>query len=81
MESLAFLIFLLWSAVFLGGPVAYLLALYKWNMLALLAACTSIWLGVFWFATIYTGWKYLGLLSALLGLLALLKVTENFYDK
>ena len=81
MESLAFVVFLLWSSLFLGGPFAYLLARYRWNWAALLLAAASIWLGVFWFATIYTYWKYLGIASAIFGLLALLRVAENFYDK
>jgi len=81
MESLALAVFILWSALFLCGPLAYGLARYQFNILAVLVACAALWLGVFWFATIYTWAKYLGLISAVLGLLALLKVTDNFYDR
>jgi len=81
MESLALLVFGLFCAVFLCGPIAYVLAWRHFNILAILVAGMAIWLGIYWFATIFTWAKYLGLLSAILGLLALLKVTDNFYDK
>ena len=81
MESLALLVFVLFCAVFLCGPIAYLLAWWRFNILAILVAGMAIWLGIYWFATIFTWAKYLGLLSSILGLLALLKVTDNFYDK
>lgn len=82
MESLALLVFLIFCAVFLCGPIAYLLAMYKWNILAVIVSALAIWLGIYWFVTIYTWFKYLGILSSILGVLALLKVTDNlFYAK
>lgn len=78
--SLAVLLFLLISGAYLSGPLAYALAVARFNILAVLLAGLSIWLGTFWLLTIYTGWKYLGLVSAGIGVLALLKATGNFYD-
>jgi len=81
MESLALLVFGIFCAAFLCGPIALGLAYGKFNVLAAIAAIIAIWLGIYWFATIYTWAKYLGVLSALCGLLALLKVAGNFYDQ
>lgn len=79
MESLALLVAVIFCAVLLCGPVSYLLATYHWNILATVIACAAIWLGVYWFASVSTSAKYLGLVSSVLGLLALLKVTDNFF--
>jgi hypothetical protein len=81
MESLALLIFVLFCAVFLCGPFAYALAYFKFNILAILVGGLAIFLGIYWFGTIYTWAKYLGAISAVIGLLALMRVTSNFYDK
>ena len=79
MESLAFLVFVIFSAVFLCGPIAVLLAYLKWPILALIVGGTAIWLGVYWFATVYTWAKYLGVVSAGLGLWALFKATRDMF--
>lgn len=79
MESLALLVFVLFCAVFLCGPLAYGLALLKWNWPAILVSGLAIWLGVYWLVTVYTWAKYLGLVSAGLGLLALVHATRNLY--
>ena len=81
MESLALMVFVIWCAVFLCGPIAYALAHFRCNILAIIVSAAAIWLGIFWFGNVYTWAKYLGIVSAVLGLLALLKVTSNFYDK
>lgn len=81
MESLALLVAGLFCAVLLCGPAAYTLAVLRFYILAIIVAGMAIWLGVYWFATVYTWAKYLGILSAGLGVLALLKVTDKlFYD-
>jgi hypothetical protein len=77
MESLAFLVFIIISALFLCGPVAIALALNKWSVLAVLVGACACWLGIFWFVTVYTGWKYLGLVSAACGLYAMYKTAKN----
>jgi hypothetical protein len=77
MESLGILIIVLFCALFLCGPFALILAHYKFRILALLVGCLAIWLGIFWFATIFTAAKWLGIISALCGLFALLKVAGD----
>lgn len=79
MESLALLVFVIFSAVFLCGPIAVGLAYLKWTIPALLVGGLAIWLGVYWFATVYTWFKYLGIVSALLGLWALLKASGDVF--
>lgn len=79
MESLALLVFVIFSAVFLCGPIAVLLAYNKWHILSLFVGGVAIWLGVYWFATVFTWAKYLGVVSALLGLWALLKATGDMF--
>lgn len=79
MESLALLVFVIFSAVFLCGPIAVGMAYLKWTLPALLIGGLAIWLGVYWFATVYTAAKYLGVVSALLGLWALLKATGDMF--
>lgn len=80
MESLALLVFVIFCAVFLCGPIAVALAYSKWHILSLLVGGLAIWLGVYWFATVFTWAKYLGVVSALLGLWALLKTTGDMYQ-
>lgn len=79
MESLALLVFVIFCAVFLCGPIAVGLAYFKWRILSLIVGGLAIWLGVYWFATVFTWAKYLGVVSALLGLWALLKTTREMF--
>ena len=79
MESLALLAFVIFSTVFLCGPIAIGLAYLKWTIPALLVGGLAIWLGIYWFATIFTWFKYLGIASALLGLWALLKASGDIF--
>lgn len=79
MESLARLVFFVVIAVFLCGPLAVGLAYFKWSIPALLVGGLAIWLGIYWFATVFTAAKYLGVVSALLGLWALLKTTGDMF--
>lgn len=79
MESLAFLVFIIFCAVFLCGPFAVILAYLKWTIPALIVGGLAILLGAYWFGTIYTWFKYLGVVSALLGLWALLKATGDMF--
>jgi len=77
MESLAFLVFLVVCAVILCGPVALLLAFTRWNILAVIVGACACWLGIHFFVTVYTSMKYLGLISAGLGLWAMYKTARN----
>lgn len=77
METLAFFVFLLICALFLNGPLAILFANQRWHILAVIAGACACWLGIFWFVTVYTGWKYLGLLSAACGLYAMYLTAKN----
>lgn len=76
-ESLALLVFLLVTALFLCGPVALGLAYARWNLLAVIVAACACWLGIYFFVTVYTAFKYLGLVSAGLGLWAMYKAARN----
>lgn len=67
MESLAFAVFIIWSAVFLSGPLAILADYLERPLLSALLATASIWLGIFWFSHTYTAARYMGLLSAGMG--------------
>ena len=77
MESLAFLVFVLFSALFLCGPVAIVLLYFKQLILASLLALISIWLGIFWFVHVYTWFRVLGLISAGCGLYVLWQTAER----
>lgn len=79
MESLGVLVFVIFCAVFLCGPIAVGLAYLKWTIPALIVGGLAIWLGVYWFATVFTWAKYLGVVSSLLGLWALLKATGDMF--
>lgn len=76
-ETLAISLLMLFSALFLCGPIAVILAYNRWAMLAVLLGAASCWLGIFWFVTIYTGWRYLGLFSTACGLYAMY-ITANY---
>lgn len=81
MESLGVLVFVLFCAMFLCGPIALGLAYARWNWLAIFIGCVAIMLGIQWFAGVYTWFKWLGVISAFMGLLALLKATgDMLYD-
>jgi hypothetical protein len=71
MDLLAISAVLLFSAVFLCGPIAAVLAYNRWSIMAVFLGAASCWLGIFWFVTIYTNFKYLGLMSAACGLYAM----------
>lgn len=77
MESLAFLVFILFCALILDGPLAILFANQRWHILAILAGAIACWLGIFWFVTVYTWFKYLGLVSAACGLYAMYITARN----
>jgi len=77
MESLALLVFFLVCAVFLCGPVAAIAAANKFNVLAVIIGALACWLGIYFFVTVYTSFKYLGLVSAGLGLWAMYKTARN----
>lgn len=77
MESLAFLVFILWCAVFLCGPLSLVFHYLHLPILAALTALISIWLGIFWCVHVYTWWRYLGLVSVLCGLYVLWQTAEK----
>jgi hypothetical protein len=77
MESLAFMVFLIVCAVLLCGPIAALCAINRWHVLAVVIGALSCWLGIYFFVTVYTSFKYLGLVSAGLGLWAMYKTARN----
>ena len=77
MESLALMVFVIFCAVFLCGPLAVLLAVNKLALLAVLTAALACWLGIFWFLSVYTWPRYLGLLSTGCGLYAMYHVAHN----
>lgn len=77
MDVLALSVFMLISALFLCGPISLILAYNRWHILAVFLGAASCWLGIFWFVTVYTGWKYLGLVSAACGLYAMYKTAKN----
>lgn len=68
MESLALMVFIIWCCVFLCGPAAALCDYFNRPIAASLLALAAIWLGVFWFAHVFTWPRYLGLFSAAIGL-------------
>lgn len=77
MESLALVVFVIFCAVFLCGPVAVLLAVNKWSLLAVIVAAVACWLGIYWYLTVYTLFKHLGLVSVACGLYAMYYVAEH----
>lgn len=77
MESLALMVFVLWSAMFLCGPLAIAFHHGGFPLLAALTSLIAIWLGIFWFAHTYTWAKYLGLISAACGLYVLWRTAQR----
>lgn len=77
MESLALLVFGIVCAVLLCGPFAALFAVKKWSIAAVLTGALACWLGIYFFVTVYTWFKYVGLLSAALGLWAMYRTARN----
>jgi hypothetical protein len=64
-------------ALYLCGPIAVILAYNRWHVMAVLIGAASCWLGIYFFVTIYTAFKYLGLFSAVCGLWAMYKAAQN----
>lgn len=56
--------------VWLCGPLALLAAVWKRYGIATVLSIAALYLGVFWYETVYTEWRYLGLVSANCGLVA-----------
>jgi|688.fasta_scaffold1076016_2 hypothetical protein len=77
MESLALLVFFIVCAVLLCGPIAALFAVKKWIIAAVVTGALACWLGIYFFVTVYTSFKYLGLVSAGLGLWAMYQTARN----
>jgi hypothetical protein len=77
MESLALLVFLIVCAAILCGPIAAVCAVNRLHVLAVMIGAVACWLGVYFFVTVYTAFKYLGLVSAALGLWAMYKTARN----
>lgn len=77
MESLALLVFLLVCATYLCGPIAAFFAVKKLSIAAVITGALACWLGIYFFVTVYTGFRYLGLVSAALGLWAMYKTARN----
>lgn len=68
MESLIFVVSVLWVCLLLTGPTAVLLHHAKFPLLAALAAVIAIWLGLFWFVHVVTPARYIGACSVACGL-------------
>jgi hypothetical protein len=68
MESLAFLVACLFLLVSVSGPTAVILAHFNLWILAVLCGAIAAVTGFQWFFSTSTLIRYLGLLSALLGL-------------
>lgn len=77
MESLALIVFFIVCAVLLCGPLALFFAMVRWHILAVVIGALSCWLGIYFFVTVYTSFKYLGLVSTGLGLWAMYKTARN----
>lgn len=77
MESLAFTVFLLVCAVYLCGPIAAFCAVKNWPIAAILLGAAACWLGIYFFVTVYTWFRLLGLVSVGFGLWAMYKSARN----
>lgn len=77
MESLAFMVFLIVCAVYLCGPIAALCAVKKWSIAAILLGAVACWLGIYFFVTVYTWFRFIGLASVGFGLWAMYKSARN----
>jgi hypothetical protein len=74
MESLAILVVWLFILVHLTGPIALALAYYDFWLAGGLLGVAAIGLGVQWYSGVYTWPRYLGLVSAGMGLSAVVLV-------
>lgn len=81
MESLALIVSLYFLTVLLSGPIAYGLAVWDKNVLALIAATAAIFTGVAWFTVVFTFVRYVGILSAIIGTLAAIRAVGNLYGR
>lgn len=77
MESLAFMVFLIVCAVYLCGPIAAYFAVKKWSIAAVIMGAIACWLGIYFFVTVSTWFRLLGLASAGLGLYAMYRTARN----
>lgn len=77
MESLALMVVLIMCAVYLCGPLSVFLAVKHWDLAAVILAACAAWLGIYWFVTVYTWPRYLGLVSTACGLYAMYHVAHS----
>lgn len=77
MESLAILIVCLFVAMNLCGPGALALAYFKLYIPAAIVGAGAVLFGIQWFQGVYTWARYLGIVSAFMGLLAIALVFKH----
>lgn len=77
MESLAYMVMLIVCAVYLSGPLSVFLAVRHFDLAAVIIAALACWLGIYWFVTVYTWPRYLGLASTACGLYAMYHVAHR----
>lgn len=76
-ESLAILVVCLFVAMNLCGPGALALVYFQLNIPAAVVGAAAVFLGAQWFTGVYTWARYLGIVSALMGALAVALVFKH----
>ena len=80
-DYLAISLFMLICSLYLCGPIALFFVVLKAPYHAIWTGLCAILLGAFWYETIYTGWRYLGLFSAACGLLGIFLAMRHLTNK
>lgn len=71
MQDLVFLVSLLFLAVLVTGPLSVWLAVRQFFLASLIVAATALMFGIYWFGNVTTPIRFLGLLTAVLGVTAI----------
>lgn len=71
MSDLALIVGLIFMAVLTTGPLSVWLAVKRFEWASLFIAAMALMFGVHWFANIQTSIRFIGILSAILGVVAI----------
>lgn len=71
MQDLAIIVGLMLLAVLSTGPLALWLAVQRYEFASLFVAAAALMFGIHWFIHVSTSIRFLGILTALLGVVAI----------
>jgi len=71
MQDLAVIVGLMFLAMLITGPLSLWLAFRHYELTSLFVAASALMFGIHWFINVSTSVRFLGLLTALLGVFAI----------